>query len=211
MRPSVRLVALLIALVPAGCAGRAATIEAVASASVGGVDVTASAEAWRGWPARLDRVVTPVLVRLVNHGPAAVRVDVTAFTLTLAEGRRLAAVLPADVRGVVDEPAPAVLPAAGVALGPTRERSGPGWALNETAPDPRVDPSLEPTRTWELPSADVFDQALPEGMLTPGGTLKGFLYFERAPRGTDGVTLTWPIVDISGSTLGVAVVPLPLR
>ena len=211
MTPPSRLIALVLAVLLAGCAGQTPTLEPGASASAGGVVVSATANAWRGWPARLDRVVMPIHVRLVNHGPAPVRVDATAFTLTLAEGRRLAAVLPANVRGVVAEPAPATLPEAGIALGPTRERSGPGWALNEPAPDPRVDPSLEPNRTWELPSADVLDQALHEGMLAPGSTLTGFLYFERPPRGADALTLSWPIVDVSGSALGVAVVPLPLR
>jgi hypothetical protein len=140
-----------------------------------------------------------------------VRVDATTFALVLAGGGRLAAVLPGDVRGVVAEPAPAALPQAGAALGPTRERSGPGWALNEPAADPRPDPGHEPDRTWTLPSADMLTLALPEGVLPAGREITGFVYFERPPRDAGAATLTWPVVDTSGETLGVAEVPLTLR
>ena len=206
-----RLAVAGLALVLAGCAARAGSGGASpASVRVGGVEVVATANAWRGWPAGLSRLVTPVHMRLANRGDVPVRVDPRTFALALPDGR-LAAMLPADVRGLTPAPAPAALAQAGAALGPTRERSGAGWALNEPALDPRVDPSHEPDRTWELPSADMLALALPDGVLEPGREVSGFVYFERAPRQVREVTLTWPVVDATGTPLGVALVPLPLR
>jgi len=211
MTPLGRIAAAGLALFLTGCAAHAGSAGApAASASVGGVEVGATANAWRGWPTELPRLVTPVHVRLANRGAVPVRVDPRTFALALPDGR-LAAMLPADVRGMTPEPPPATLAQAGAALGPTRERSGGGWALNETALDPRVDSSQEPARTWELPSADMLHLALADGVLAPGGEVSGFVYFERAPRQAREITLTWPVVDATGTPLGVAMVPLTLR
>jgi len=206
------LTLVLLALLAAGCAGRLGLPEPrVASADVAGVEVVATAGAWRGWPADLRQVVTPVKVTIANRGRTPIRVDATTFSLALAEGGRLAAALPTDVRGVVTEPAPAASPSAGLGLGPTRERSGPGWAINDPRLDPRGDPAVEPDRAWELPSADMLDLALPEGVLAAGQTVSGFVYFERPPRGVSAVTLTWPVVDTAGERLGTVAIPLTLR
>jgi len=118
-----RVAAAVLTLFLTGCAARAGAPGASEpSVSAGGVEISATADAWRGWPAALGRVVTPVRVRVANRGATAVRVDTTTFALALPEGGRLAAMLPADVRGVTTTPAPAALPQAGTALGPTRER-----------------------------------------------------------------------------------------
>jgi hypothetical protein len=53
--------------------------------------------------------------------------------------------------------------------------------------------------------------ALPEGVLAPGRTVTGFVYFERPARSVREVTLTWPVVDASGQSLGVVRMPLTLR
>ena len=211
MTASIRVVLVVLGVLLAGCAGRVEVPVAGPSVNAGGVEVSAVANAWRGWPSELGRIVTPIRVRLANQGGDAVRVDVTKFALALPEGGRLAAMLPADVQAVVVEPPPAALPQAGLALGPTRERSGPGWALNEPGPDPRLDPTQEPDRTWQLPSADMLDQALPEGVLAPGQAVSGFVYFQRASRETRDVTLTWPVVGTAGAERGVAAVPVTLR
>jgi hypothetical protein len=209
-----RLVVWLAALALAGCAGRVEAPAAPASraaASTAGVEIAAVAGAWRGWPGNLDRVLTPIHLRLANRGAVGVRVDVTTLALALPGGGRLAAVLPADLHGIPLTPQPSALPDAGLTLGPTRERSGPGWAVNDPQPDPRSDPAQEADRVASLPSADMLALALPEGVLPPGQMVSGFVYFERAPRGAAGLQLRVPIVDAgSGETLDVAALPLTL-
>ena len=204
-------IVLLVALLAAGCAGRVGTAETPASAGAGGVEVSAALGAWRAWPPELGRVVTPVRVSVSNRGDKPVRVDVTRMALALPAGGRLAAMLPADVRAAVVSPAPAALPQAGLALGHTRENSGAGWAINEPALDPHPDATLAPERTWDLPSPDMLALALPEGVLAPGRTATGFVYFERPPRSVREVTLTWPVVDAGGEPLGDVLIPLSFR
>jgi hypothetical protein len=53
--------------------------------------------------------------------------------------------------------------------------------------------------------------ALPEGVLAPGRTARGFVYFERPPRGVAQATLTVRLVDADGAPLGVVAIPLALR
>jgi hypothetical protein len=212
LRP--RLLVLLAALALAGCAGRVHAPAADAwraALTTAGVEIAAVAGAWQGWPGDLDRVLAPIHLRLANRGPVGVRVDVTTLALALPGGGRLAAVLPADLHGIPLTPQPSALPGAGLTLGPTRERSGPGWAVNDPRPDPRSDPAQDADRVTSLPSADMLALALPEGVLAPGQTVSGFVYFERAPRGVAGVQLHVPIVDAgSGETLDVAELPLRL-
>src|SRR5712691_3877864 len=132
---SKRLAATTLAtLLFAGCAAPAAR---VASGTTAGVEVAAATGAWRGWPTQLPSLVTPVRVRLVNGGAVPLRLDSTLFALVLPDGRRLAATPVADIRAVVAEPPPTSRPVGGLTLGPLREQSGSGWALNEAAPDPR--------------------------------------------------------------------------
>ena len=69
----------------------------------------------------------------------------------------------------------------------------------------------DPARGWELPSPDVLALALPEGVLAPGRTARGFVYFERPPRGVAQATLTLRLVDADGEPLGVVAIPLALR
>jgi len=212
MRSSHLAAATVAALLVTGCAGRipfARPAERVASATAAGVEVVATTGAWRGWPRELVELVEPVRVRLVNGGGVPLRVDPAIFALVLPEGRRLAAAPVADVRAVVTEPAPASRPVGGLTLGPLRDQSGPGWALNDPAFDPRADSSQQSAQGWSLPSADMVQAALPDGVLAPGATTSGFVYFARPPAGASAVSLTARLVDArDGQTLGVIVVPL---
>ena len=171
------------------------------------VDFEDTAYRWSAKPVPVG--IDPVRVRVVNGGGVPLRLDAGLFALALPDGRRLAAAPVDDVRAVVAEPPPTSRPVAGLTLGPLREQSGPGWALSEAVPDPRSDPSQEVSRTWELPSADMVQSALPQGALAPGASASGFLYFEHAPAGTAPVSLTARLVDAhSGEPIGVVVVPL---
>jgi hypothetical protein len=171
--------------------------------------VVATTGAWRGWPSELVDLVEPLHVRVVNGGPAPLRVDPAIFSLVLPDGQQLPATPAIDVRAVVTEPPPALRPDSGLTLGPMRERSGPGWALDEPAFDPRSDASQQSARGWSLPSTDMLQSALPEGVLPPGATASGFVYFARAPAGVAPAGLTVQLVDArTGQPLGAVVVSL---
>jgi hypothetical protein len=197
----------LAVLLLAGCAAPASL---PVTATAAGVEVTAITGAWSGWPRTLTTVVTPVRVRVVNRSEVPLRLSPTSFALALPDGRRLAAAPPADIRTTVAGPPPTVRQDDGLTLGPMRDRSGSGWALNDKMADQRVDPVQQPAATWPLPSADMLAQALPEGVLAPGATASGFVYFERAPAGIVPTSLTARLLDArSGEPAATVEVVLP--
>lgn len=201
-----------ILLLFAGCASGADTGAAgrTGAATTPDVEIVARAGAWRGWPSDLARFVTPIHVTIVNLGAVPVRVSHDDFALTVAGDRRLAAVLPTEVRGTVYQPPPPPLSSAGFLVSgesyyPERDWVAPGSAWN-TASDP-VSGVGEP---FALPSPDVLNHALRETVLQPGGTASGFVYFERGPRAGQ-VELTVRLIDAwTGQGLGRAAVPLTL-
>jgi hypothetical protein len=61
----------------------------------------------------------------------------------------------------------------------------------------------------DRPSADVIDNALPEGVLEPGGHVNGFLYFKKATDRTRQLDLSWDAHEaLQGGFVGMARVPL---
>jgi hypothetical protein len=199
--------ALLLAACVTGQPGSAAMPRPAASATAGDVEVVATLGAWRGWPADLGRVVTPVHVSVVNRSASPVRLSHDDCTLALADGRRLSIVLPHEVRGVVFEPPPVALPRAGFALD---AGAGRDWVMR----GPAVTAEADPARVGEqfaLPSPDVLERALPEGVLDAGQTASGFLYFERLrPPPIRGELVVQLVAAHDGERLSRVVVPLPL-
>ncbi len=212
-----RLVATLGLLVLAGCAAtearRASDAAAgdAAAAVVADIQVAVGTRAWRWWPSDLSRFVTPVHVSITNRGATPVRVHHDDFALVRADGRRLAAVLPQEVRGVVYNPPPAALPSAGFSLGAEAYPRAQDWALGGPALGASADPVARVGEQFSLPSPDVLSRALHEGVLEAGQTASGFVYVERGPAPAGRVEFTARLVDArTGETLGRVVIPVTL-
>jgi hypothetical protein len=177
------------------------------SATAADVEVVVIADAWRGWPRDLWRVVTPIHVSITNRGDVPLRVARANFALLVDGRRRLAAADPHDVRGVIYEPPPAVWVQTRAGLPP------PGyteWALQPSAPTGSWDPRVGDQ--FALPTPEMLERALPEGVLEPGRTTSGFLYFERAPAAPARLELTALVVDaLSGEPRGTVVVQIESR
>jgi hypothetical protein len=153
-----------------------------AVAEAGGVRIVASADAWRGDPESLDQVVTPMLVRVENDGTVPVQVRYEDFALVADDGRRFAAIPPFNVRGVVSALDRGVYPIYGFRAAPFYSAFYPHLAI---APgiypfDPFYYDAYWPYwhRWVNLPTGDMVQKALPEGVLQPGGRATGFLYFQ---------------------------------
>lgn len=202
-----RLAPVAVLLLLAGCAAGPGPPPAPAAATAGEVEVAASAGAWRGWPAELSRFATPIHVRVVNRGAAPVRLSHDDFAL-IAGGRRLPAVLPYEVRGVVYAPPPAELPSAGFSLDdPLATRD---WVLHGTPAAAEADPARVGEQ-FALPSPDMLDHALAEGVVQPGARASGFVYFEPLGAPAGPTDLSVRLVDArSGQIIGRAVIPLTL-
>ena len=64
----------------------------------------------------------------------------------------------------------------------------------------------------ELPTMDMVQRALPEGVLSPDGTANGFVYFESFDRDAQILTLTIDLVDAeTNCPLGQAKIPFRTR
>jgi hypothetical protein len=200
----------VLALASSGCASEPypVTVSSVSpafartrSATAADVEVAVTPDAWHGWPRDLSRVVTPIHVSIANRGDAPLRVVRGNFALLVDGRRRLAAADPNDVRGVIYEPPPA-------RIGSEPPGSG-DWALQPGAPAASWDPRVR--EQFPLPTPEMLERALPEGVLEPGRTASGFLYFERAAA-TPRVELTAILVDArSGEPRATVAVPLEPR
>jgi len=189
-----------------------------ATAEAAGVRVVAAAEAWRGFPQNLKDEVVPILVTVQNDSRRAISMRYAGFALEAPEGTRFAALPPFHITERVTEPLPAsYAPHAGFFVAPYLAGYYPGWPAfhGPFAYDPwyydrhslwlRRPP---PYRVVQLPTQQMIQAALPEGVVQPGGAVSGFLYFEKLRGDPDSVVFTARIVDAgSGEELGIARIP----
>jgi hypothetical protein len=153
-----------------------------AEATQAGVRVEARADAW-GWsPRRLEREVTPMLVKIRNDSSHELRVRYEEFALVDVTGRRWAALPPFDTEGSVREPVPAAYSSYGFHVAPYLSTHYPyasrypgSFAFNRSYYADYYPHFAE----VQLPTTDMLTHALPEGVLDPGGRTAGFVYFER--------------------------------
>jgi len=170
-------------LVPAPDAQRLPGDPEAAVASAAGVQVTVRSRAWKGNPPDLESIVTPLYVSVENDSAAAIRIRYRDFTLTGHDGLQSGAIPPLQIQRPGTQT---------VALAPSFAGRGflllrpygpwyPGVPVWEGPFD--WDPLFYDQfyATWEppLPTPDMLNQALPEGVLQPGGRVSGFLYFHR--------------------------------
>lgn len=221
-----RRTALLVALLALGVAGCATTlvpapgahpvpgVDHAADARIAGVHLVASTEAWSGFPSDLDDIVTPMLVTITNDGPRPLEIRYEHFALQTPGGVIFAALPPFQVTGVALEPIANLGPTAGFgfSVAPYLSPWYPGWNVYG-GPFPFNSgyyggyygfySSFGQVR---LPTSDMLQRALPEGVLAPGGRISGFVYFERV---IDVVRVAFVahLVEVGGQAFGTVQIP----
>ncbi|MFO7654593.1 MAG: hypothetical protein R6X25_12350 [Candidatus Krumholzibacteriia bacterium] len=227
--------AVLIGLVAAagGCAGRA-ELEPAPSAEtmaggagavdrVAGIHVSAVPAEWPG-PVDIAEEVTPLRLRIENDGSAPLLVRYENFALIAPGGERSSALPPFEVEGEAARdlgaaPATPVADPAFVydrfAVAPYYRGYYPGFSV---AADPFYHDPLYfglYRDYWvdiALPTERMLQLALPEGRLEPGGSLDGWVYFERVDPDLERVRLRVDLVDArSGRTIGEATMPFRVK
>jgi hypothetical protein len=191
-------------------AGRGRGAEAVAA----GVRVVARAGAWAWNPTDLDTKATPILIELGNNGSVNMLVRYDRITLTDEAGHRFAAMPPYDVNATVNESYTVRNPYYGFsrfAIAPYLRRWYPGfspYAGTFAYEGGYYSPYITRYQSVKLPTADMIQRALPEGVLQAGGHAEGFVYFEALDRDAGMLTLNVDIIDAnSGETEGTAHIP----
>jgi hypothetical protein len=161
-------------LEPAPGATLAAGRSNVAEVTVAGVTVRVSGDAWNGDPWNLYRRYTPVHVTVDNGSHQALSLSLADFGLTTSQGTRFTAVPPGATRGalgLLSGPRPP----------PIRWARWDGEQFYPTPLDgPRYyDEDIRDDFIERLPTHDMLARALPMGLVPAGGSVSGFLYFQR--------------------------------
>jgi hypothetical protein len=205
---------LLLALLAFGCGARRPVLTpapgsqavpgaAAATTQADGVTLRVEADAWPG-PSSLLTAVTPLKVTLENHTgqPVAIRYD--RVLLTSREGAPLEAVPPFDPRTDATRDAAGPVTEGGFVqhgflVAPYLGRYYPRLTA---FPRPFLFNPLHYDRYadyWESRHASmetVRANAIPEGVLEPGGQVTGFFYFpDVAGKGVSQVTFHADLVD----------------
>ena len=208
------LSALLISfLLASGCARRVEVVPAptatlvpgVKDAAEGkdaGVKVEAAGNAWSGYPYDLDSVVTPMEVWIRNESGKPLRISYRDETLMTGSGKKYLPLPPYHIRAAIQGLAP-VGPAFGFQGFFIAPYYAPyyRWEFNQWGGPFDYDWGYYPLYygIWKvhLPTRDMIRQAIPEGVLENGGSLNGFLYFQKADRShrKEGLTFTFRLVD----------------
>ena len=143
-----------------------------------GVTVEVDPEAWRGDPARFDKVL-PVLVRITNDGDVPLRIRHSDFALVTESGERVPATPPFELEGTQS-----VIDYARVDPYDIRYRYpvrffrfGPYGRIGYIGYPYSPFYDYDSFRRVELPTPDMVSGALPESVVEPGDRVTGFVYF----------------------------------
>jgi hypothetical protein len=186
-----------------------------ASEQVAGVCLTLTSGRWNGIPHELPELATPLYVRIDNNSEHPLRLRYDAFELVGAKEKVLVAQAPyaLEIDGAVVRPV--LLPQN--YLGPE-----PGFtpAPHYRTPDGRTffprapwnyDEYTPKYNLWSypLPTKDMLAKGIPEGVLDPGGTITGFLYFAKIPADLERPIFKMEMVNAeSGNSFGTIRIPM---
>lgn len=201
-------------LVPAPGAHRVAGVGHAADARLAGVHIVASAGAWSGFPSDLDDIVTPMLVTITNDGTRPLEIRYEHFALQTPGGVVFAALPPFQVQGFTLEPLNNLgpMPGFGFSVAPYLSPYYPGWTVYG-GPFPFNSGYYGGYYGFysafgqvRLPTSDMLQRALPEGVLAPGGRISGFVYFDHV---LDVVRVAFVahLIEVGGRELGAIGIP----
>lgn len=188
------------------------------AASAGPVEVRVTAETWDEFPPNLAAEVTPLRVSIQNDGDTPIQVRYEDLRLVDARGRAFRALPPfrIDERVYVDRPVEyPTFDYSGFYVAPHYARGYPGidaW----TSPfdyDPYYYDSYAADWSVQLPTQDMIERALPEGVIDPGGKVSGFVYFEHfVADGVDRVRFVYDVHNArSGEQSATVTIPFIVR
>lgn len=193
---------------PAPEATRVAGRADAAVASDAGVQVVTSTDAWRGYPGELDDVVTPLLLTFTNDSGRRLALRYEALGLVTPGGVLYAAVPPFEVTGVVFQEVESAYTTGGFT--PYYYSWYPGGAMyggSFVYRSPYHGGSYTTLERVPLPSGDMVQKALPEGVIAPGGRVSGFVFFEKV-EDVRRVTFMARLIDAdTGQQFGEVAVP----
>lgn len=228
-----RLLPLLLIGTAAGCMTTTATLRPAPDAQLADGDANAALaqqhdveliidpNEWRAFPRELNRRMTPVRATIVNESRHPIEVRYDNFSLSGIADVTYHPLPPIDIKGTITRIGryPVVAPRfafSGFYLAPYYAPYVVGltpWAYDWTY-DPLYYRQYYPRWQIDLPTQEMIELAIPEGVIEPQGRVSGFLYFpalEQAGEG-DRVTFSVKLVDAgSGTAFGRVAIPFVLE
>jgi hypothetical protein len=191
------LILLTVVLGMSGCASRtelSATRDGdliapgVAQAAVADVSVTVRPNTWAGIPEKLTEV-TPLQVTIENgSGGNPLRLRYREFTLLTDRDRKLSALPPFNIRDSQTVAIGGLAPVSVYSFPNSSFYVAPYLRAYYPVFEPYGGPFIHDAQFYathypsmsraSLPTPDMMQRALPEGVVQPGGRITGFLYFE---------------------------------
>lgn len=193
-----------------------------AKRSVDGVTVLVEGGEWLGYPA-VHANVTPLKVEIRNRSDVPLRIRYRDIALTGQDGTRFAALPTFEVEEGVEEQtivADRVLPYQPKIFA-TEFHYAPyyhtvhspylpyPYSYVPSYPHSDLKDHHERWQDLDLPTMLMRDVGTPEGALDPGGTLRGYFFFERVHDDLDHVTFRMSLFsEATGERVGSVDVPL---
>jgi hypothetical protein len=221
--------AILVVALTAGCGNRPSLVPAptaktlvgdgkIAVARDAGVQVEADGKAWSGEPSNLESAIAPVKVTLRNNSGRPLRVRYADFTLATVDGFSSAALPPMKISGTLPgEPIAVTRPVygwKGYWLGRYYSPWYPGYGVwgGPFAWDFPYYTTYYARWPVALPTEDMIRKAIPEGVLSSGGSVEGFLYFPQVPEGVERANLVTTLTDArTGQEFGSLTIPFEVK
>lgn len=220
---------LLAAAVLVGCSAPGTQLDPAPAANtvgaetavdrVNNVRMTVESGTWPGL-ARVKTEVTPLRVTISNGSNVPIRLRYNEFALVNPQGQRYSALPPYGVEGDVTDPTlvdaynPVTAPGfsySGFRVAPYYSTVYPTITPYSGAfyyDRPYYDRYYTVYRDIELPTEEMVELALPEGVLDPGGNVSGFLYFERVDSSAPRVRFRADLSNAqTGNTFGEVSIP----
>ena len=208
-----------VKLTPAPQALEIADMNAAAVSAIAGVSVTVQAAAWKGATA-IKREVTPLKVTIENNSGGDIRLSYTNFALISPTGEHFAALPPYAIEGSIEEPVtaeahPGIISPRfyhhGFTISPYYSPFYDGLSVfnGPFYYDPYYyDRYYTYWEEIELPTLEMLQEALPEGVIEDKGKVIGFLYFETVSPDIKRVSFRMDVTNAKdGNILGSISIP----
>ncbi len=136
------------------------------------VKIVVRANAWEGYPSDLEDYVLPLYLEVQNKSSEVLEIDPRDLVILDEKGNQYNALEPKDV-------AEAVRGGSGVGVSVGFAYGAPTWGLSWLAGGPSYYEDTE----------DIINRAFIPGRVSPGATLRGFVYFQKIPDEVRRITL----------------------
>jgi hypothetical protein len=231
MQPISRAAVFGLPLAAAGCllvpmAGCSHNPELVPAASIktdhtgvvrsAGVTVEASGK-WSGVPSDLPKFLTPARLTITNHSGVPILVRYRDFDLRSSTGVTFKALPPFQIRGTATQTVPVTAPGfaySGFAIAPYYSPWYPGFGVwgGPFWYDWPYYSTYYAQWPVSLPTQDMIEQAIPEGVLDNGGEVSGYLYFHKVPSKAESADLYVKLINArTDQQFGVMGIPFLIK